>query len=273
MKNGKIRRDFSIGGKLTVNRLGYGTKQITQKGLSEEPLLRKEALKVLKHAVKSGVNFIATADSHGQHVAEELITEALYPYQMNLVFGIKGGIVRSDLEESLHRLKVGSVDLYQLDRVNPEDAEATFELLKNAQIDKKIKHIGLSEVTIDQIKQAQRHFDVAFVQNEYSIDNRKWEDVLEFTKQHNIAFIPSPALNEDHVKGKATLQKIADKHQVRPEQIALSWLLQHSDNILLIPGTSHLEHLEENLNIESIELSEEDLYELDSIHTLSDISV
>lgn len=289
MKNGKNRREFSIGGKLTVNRLGYGTKQITSKGLHDEPTDREQALSVLKRAVKLGVNFINIADGHSLNIAEELVVEALYPYRLDFVIGIKGGTLKSGtdewpvdinprqlnkaLKDSLNRLKIGSIDLYQLHAVNPENAKETFEFLRNAQIEKKIKHIGLSEVTIDQIKQAQEYFEVASVQNEYSVDNRKWEDVLQYTKEQHIAFIPSSPLNQGDVKSIEVLQRIADKHQVKPEQIALSWLLQHSNNILLIPGTSQIEHLEENLDVTSIELNGDDLYELDSIYSIADVAV
>jgi len=282
MSNVTFQKDFTIGGDLTVNRIGYGAMRITGKGIWGPPADKDEAIKVLKRAVELGVNFIDTADSYGPNVSEELIAEALYPYPEGLVIGTKGGLLRTGpdqwpvdaspehlkeaLEGSLKRLKLDQIDLYQLHRIDPKvPAEKTFEFLKQAQADGKIKHIGLSEVSVDDIKHAQQFFEVVSVQNMYSVDNRKWEPVLEYCKEHNIAFIPWFPLSSGNVKGLEALQKVADKHSATVHQVALSWLLHHADNILLIPGTSSVAHLEDNLKTAGVELTEEDMKALDNL--------
>ncbi len=276
-------KTLTIGGDLTVNRMGYGAMRITGKGIWGPPKDEAEAIKVLKRAVNLGVNFIDTADSYGPHVSEELIAEALYPYPDDLVIATKGGLLRSGpdewpinsspehlqkaLEGSLKRLKLDVIDLYQLHRIDPiVPAEKSFEFLQKAQQEGKIKHIGLSEVDVDVIKKAHDFFEVVSVQNMYSIDNRKWEHVLQYCKAHNIAFIPWFPLNAGNVASQEALKQIAGKHNATVHQVALNWLLNHSENILLIPGTSSVEHLEENMQAPSIELTEDDLHVLNSIH-------
>ncbi|MDN5285502.1 MAG: aldo/keto reductase [Mucilaginibacter sp.] len=273
---------FSIGGDLEINRMGYGAMRITGKGIWGPPNDKDEAIRVLKRAVELGVNFIDTADSYGPYVSEELIAEALYPYPADLVIGTKGGLTRTGpdqwpidaspehlkeaLEGSLKRLKLARINLYQLHRIDPNvPAEKTFEFLQKAQQDGKIKHIGLSEVNVDDIKNAQQYFEVVSVQNMYSVDNRKWEPVLDYCKEHNIAFIPWFPLNAGNVAAQEKLKTIADKHNATVHQVALSWLLNHADNILLIPGTSSVEHLEENMKTTSVELTEQDMEALNSI--------
>jgi pyridoxine 4-dehydrogenase len=277
-----LEKTLTIGGDLTVNRLGYGAMRITGKGIWGPPKDEQEAIGVLKRAIELGVNFIDTADSYGPHISEELIAEALYPYPEGLVIGTKGGLMRTGpdewpinahpdhlrkaLEGSLKRLKLDQIDLYQLHRIDPiVPAEKSFEFLKQAQEEGLIKHIGLSEVDIDVIKKAQDFFEVASVQNMYSVDNRKWERVLQYCKAHNIAFIPWFPLNAGNVASQDKLKQIAEKHDATVHQVALNWLLNHSDNILLIPGTSSIAHLEENMESISIELTEEDRRELNSI--------
>lgn len=276
------QKTFNLGGDLTVNRLGYGAMRITGKGIWGPPADKDEAIRVLKRAVELGVNFIDTADSYGPYVSEELIAEALYPYADGLVIGTKGGLMRTGpdqwpvnahpdhlkeaLEGSLKRLKLEQIDLYQLHRIDPKvPAEKTFAFLKQAQQEGKIKHIGLSEVSVDDIKKAQQFFEVVSVQNMYSVDNRKWESVLDYTKENNIAFIPWFPLNAANVASQEKLKKVADKHQATVYQAALSWLLHHADNILLIPGTSSVKHLEENMKAASVELTDEDMKELEGI--------
>jgi pyridoxine 4-dehydrogenase len=273
---------FSIGGQLSVNRIGYGAMRITGKGIWGPPKDKEEAIRVLKRAVELGVNFIDTADSYGPHISEELIAEALYPYPADLVIGTKGGLLRTGpdqwpvnsspahlkeaLEGSLKRLKLDQIALYQLHRIDPNvPAEQSFEFLKQAQADGKIKHIGLSEVDIDDIKKAQDYFEVVSVQNMYSVDNRKWEGVLNYCEDNNIAFIPWFPLNAGNVVSQEKLQQVADKHGATVHQVALSWLLNHSKNILLIPGTSSVAHLEENMKAADITLDAEDTDELDGI--------
>jgi len=282
MSTTTFTKKFSIGGKLSVNRVGYGAMRITGKGIFGPPADKAESIRVLKKAVELGVNFIDTADSYGPYVSEELIAEALYPYPAGLVIATKGGLLRpgpdqwtpdaspAHLQEalngSLKRLKLDTIDVYQLHRIDPKvPAEKTFEFLQKAQAAGKIKHIGLSEVTIDQVKKAQAFFEVVSVQNMYSVDNRKWDEVLDYSTQNNIAFIPWYPLNAGNVNSMVILQEVAKKHQATAQQIALAWLLHRADNILLIPGTSKLTHLEENLQSASIELDEEDLEKLDKI--------
>jgi len=275
-------KTFNIAGDITINRIGYGAMRITGKGIWGPPKDHDESIRVLKRAVELGVNFIDTADSYGPNVSEELIAEALYPYPEGLLIGTKGGLLRTGpdqwpvdaspehlkeaLEGSLNRLKLDQIDLYQLHRIDPKvPAEKSFEFLKQAQQEGKIKHIGLSEVDIDDIKKAQEYFEVVSVQNMYSVDNRKWEGVLEYCEEHNIAFIPWFPLGGGNVTSQEILQKTAEKHGVTVHQVALSWLLQHSPNILLIPGTSSVDHLEENMKTEGIVLDAEDIDELDGI--------
>lgn len=275
-------KDFTIGGDLKVNRLGYGAMRITGQGIWGPPKDHNEAIKVLKRAVELGVNFIDTADSYGPHVSEELIAEALYPYPTGLVIATKGGLLRTGpdqwpvnahpdhlreaLEGSLKRLKIDRIDLYQLHRIDPKvPAEQSFEFLKKAQQEGKVKHIGLSEVNVNDIKKAQQYFEVVSVQNMYSVDNRQWEPVLEYCQANNIAFIPWFPLNAGNVEASDKLKQIAQKRNATVHQVALSWLLHHSDNILLIPGTSSVEHLEENMKSAELELSSGDIYVLDSI--------
>jgi len=273
---------FTIGGDLTVNRLGYGAMRITGKGIWGPPKDHDESIRVLKRAVELGVNFIDTADSYGPYVSEELIAEALHPYPAGLVIATKGGLertgpdqwpvnahpdhLREALDGSLKRLKLEQIDLYQLHRIDPKvPAELTFEFLQEAQQSGKVKHIGLSEVSVEDIKDAQNYFNVVSVQNMYSVDNRKWEAVLNYCKEQNTAFIPWFPLNAGNVAAQDKLKTIADKHGATVHQVALSWLLNHADNILLIPGTSSVEHLEENMKTTQIELTADDIEELNSI--------
>jgi pyridoxine 4-dehydrogenase len=277
-----FEKTFNLAGEFNINRVGYGAMRITGKGIWGPPKDKDEAIRVLKRAVELGVNFIDTADSYGPYVSEELIAEALYPYKKGLVIATKGGLTRTGpdqwpvnahpdhlkeaLEGSLKRLKLDKIDLYQLHRIDPNvPAEKSFEFLKQAQLDGKIKHIGLSEVDIEDIRKAQEFFDVVSVQNMYSVDNRKWEGVLEYCEENNIAFIPWFPLNAGNVAAQEKLQVVAEKYGATVHQVALSWLFNHSPNILLIPGTSSVEHLEENMKAASIVLNAEDIDELDGI--------
>jgi pyridoxine 4-dehydrogenase len=277
-----IQKTFNIGGDLTVNRVGYGAMRITGKGIWGPPKDEAEAINVLKRAVQLGVNFIDTADSYGPHISEELIAKALYPYPAGLVIGTKGGLLRTGpdqwpvnsspahlqeaLEGSLKRLKMDAIDLYQLHRIDPNvPAEESFGFLKQAQQEGKIRHIGLSEVDIDDIRKAQDYFEVVSVQNMYSVDNRKWEGVLNYCEENDIAFIPWFPLNAGNVASQEKLQAVANKHSATVHQVALSWLLNHSPNILLIPGTSSVAHLEENMKTANVTLDAEDIDELDGI--------
>ncbi|MDB5004732.1 MAG: aldo/keto reductase [Mucilaginibacter sp.] len=222
-------KTFNIDGDITVNRLGYGAMRITGKGIWGPPEDKNESIRVLKRAVELGVNFIDTADSYGPYVSEELIAEALYPYPDGLVIATKGGLTRTGpdqwpvnahpdhlkeaLNGSLKRLKLEQIDLYQLHRIDPHvPAELTFEFLQLAQQSGKVKHIGLSEVSVDDIKDAEQYFKVVSVQNMYSVDNRKWEAVLNYCKEQDIAFIPWFPLNAGNVAAQDKLKTIADKY-------------------------------------------------------------
>lgn len=274
-----FEKTFHLGGDLPINRLGFGAMRITGKGVWGPPENKSEALKVLKRAVELGVNFIDTADSYGPYVSEELIAEALHPYPKELVIATKAGLqrggpnqwspdgrpehIKEALEGSLKRLKVDYIDLYQLHRIDPKvPAEKTFGYLQKVQQEGKVKHIGLSEVSVADIEHAQKFFKVASVQNMYSANNRKWEPVLEYCNKHNIAFIPWYPMGGGDVKKLEILQHIAGRHNVTVHQLALSWLLHHSNNILLIPGTSSVTHLEENMQAASIKLTDADMKEI-----------
>ena len=276
------QKTFALGGDLPVNRLGYGAMRITGDGIWGPPKNHDEAIAVLKRAVELGVNFIDTADSYGPYVSEELIALALHSYPADLVIGTKGGLLRTGpnewpvdasvahlqeaLEGSLKRLKLDRIDLYQLHRIDPKvPAEETFAFLQKAQQEGKIRHIGLSEVTVDDIIKVQQFFEVVSVQNMYSVDNRKWEEVLQYCKNHNIAFIPWYPLSAGNVKSQAVLQRIAERQGATVHQVALSWLLHHADNILLIPGTSSVAHLEDNMKAATVQLTENDMQELENI--------
>ena len=277
-----FEKTYTIGGDLTVNRLGYGAMRITGDGIWGPPKDKAEAIRVLQKAVELGVNFIDTADSYGPNVSEELIAEALHPYKSGLVIATKGGLLRTGpnvwpmdaspkhlqeaLEGSLKRLKIEQIELYQLHRVDDKvPFEDTLEFLKKAQQEGKIKHIGLSEVSVENIKKAQEFVEIVSVQNMYSVDNRKWEAELQYCAKNNIAFIPWFPLNGGNEEGMKKISALAEKKNATVKQIALSWLLHHSPNILLIPGTSSVAHLEENMKTASIELTENDLNELENL--------
>ena len=275
-------KQFSIAGEMNVNRMGFGAMRITGKGVFGPPADKKAALAVLKRAVELGVNFIDTADSYGPAVSEELIAEALYPYPKDLIIATKGGLERPGpdvwtqngkpahlekvLNESLQRLKLDTIDLYQLHRIDSKvPAEETFAFLQKAQQEGKVRHLGLSEVNVDQIKHAQQFFKVVSVQNKYSVDNRQWEPVLQYCLENEIAFIPWYPLNAGNVKAQSILQVLAGRKSISVHQLALSWLLHHSPNILLIPGTSSVAHLEENIAAANVSLSHDEMIELEGL--------
>ncbi|MDE3183565.1 MAG: aldo/keto reductase [Bacteroidota bacterium] len=268
-------KTWTIGKDLKVNRYGYGAMRITGKGVWGEPENEDEAIKVLKRAVDMGVNFIDTADSYGPYVSEKLIAKALYPYPKDLVIATKGGLERSGpdqwsmnarpdhlkeaLEGSLKRLKLDRIDLYQLHRIDPKvPFDETIDFLKDAQQKGLIKYIGLSEVSVDDIKKAKEQLEIVSVQNKYSLTYRQWESELEYCKDNDIAFIPWNPMIASRLNPDETITKMAEKYKISEKQLILKWLFNHAPNILLIPGTSSVRHLEENLNSEKIELSEED---------------
>lgn len=266
-------------GELEVNRLGYGAMQLTGNGVFGEVEDRENAITVLREAVANGVNFIDTAEAYGPKFNESLIADALSPFQKDLFIATKGGFdrpgpnnwvpngapdkIRQDIEGSLQRLKVDSIDLWQLHRIDPNvDVTKTLAPVAEAVKEGKIKNVGLSEVTIDQIKQVQDILPVVSVQNLYNLGNRQWESVLDFTAEQGLAFIPWFPLASGPHKLADKIQVIAEKHKATTAQIALAWLLKRSSNILLIPGTKSVEHLKENLKAAEIELTEEEFESL-----------
>lgn len=268
-----------LGGDLAVNRMGYGAMRITGNGVWGQPERRDEAIQVLHALPALGVNFIDTADSYGPNVSEELIAEALHPYPAGTVIATKGGFMRTGpnqwqinshpdhlrkaLEGSLKRLKTDTIDLYQLHRIDPTvPYEDTLRFLQQAQQEGLIRHIGLSEVSIANIKRAQDFVNIVSIQNKYSIVYRNWEPELEYCNENGIAFIPWNPINAGNILFVETLNKIAAHHNASPQQVALSWLYNHSPNILLIPGTSKLAHLQENMKAVDIQLSAEEMRQL-----------
>ena len=271
---------FDIGGDLTVNRLGFGAMRITGKGVWGEPDDRAEALRVLRRLPELGVNFIDTADSYGPFVSEDLIHEALHPYD-GIVVATKGGYTRHGPDEweelgrpeylrqcvlmSMRRLGVERIDLWQLHRIDektPRDEQ--FGVIADMQREGLIRHVGLSEVSVADIEDARRHFEVVSVQNMYNLVSRRSEDVLDFCAREGIAFIPWYPLGAGRLAREGTvLDRLAKKLGATGAQIALAWVLQRSRVMLPIPGTSRVSHLEENVAAASIELDADDFRELD----------
>jgi pyridoxine 4-dehydrogenase len=267
---------FLLGGDLPVHRLGFGAMRITGNGIWGPPKDHEESLAVLRRAIELGVNLIDTAESYGPHVSEELIAEALYPYPKGLVIATKGGLertgpnqwpvngrperLRQGLEGSLRRLRLERIDLWQLHRIDPDVPEADqFGTIREFQREGKIRHAGLSEVTVEQIERARKFFDVASVQNRYNLADREWENVLDYCDRENIGFIPwFPLQTGKLAEEGGPLARIATRHQATPAHIALAWLLKRSKVILPIPGTSKVKHLEENIGGAAIELTDEE---------------
>ncbi len=275
---------FLLGGDLKVHRLGYGTMRLVGEGAWGEPPDREDARNVLRRAVELGITLLDTADAYGPMIAEELIAEALYPYPADLVIATKGGLTRQgparsvpcgrpdylqqQLEMSLRRLRVERIDLYQLHRIDPEVPLAeTLGALKAAQQAGKIRHIGLSEVTPEQIEEAQAILPIVSVQNRYNITERKSEATLKYCEQHGLGFLPWYPVNAGelakaaaprHDGGNHPVAEFAEQHGATVTQIALAWLLQHSPVILPIPGTSSIPHLEENVASAALRIGEDD---------------
>lgn len=271
---------ITLGGDLTVNRMAYGAMRITGDGIWGPPRDHDEAIRVLKRCLDLGINFIDTADSYGPYVSEELIAEALYPYANGLVIATKGGLLRTGpsqwpvdgsrkhLEEALHgslkRLKVDCIDLYQLHRFDDKvPAEEFLGFLHEAQQQGKIKHIGLSEVTIEQIEQAQDYFEVVSVQNMYNFGEQKWNEVLKYCEANEMAFIPWYPLSAGNLEAAEAIHRVIERHPGATEyQIALAWLLAASPAMLPIAGTSSVKHLDENVQAATIKLTEDDFKDM-----------
>jgi len=270
-------------GDFEVHRLGFGAMRITGDGVWGPPSDRAESIAVLRRAVELGVNFIDTAESYGPHVSEQLIAEALHPYPSGLVIATKGGFdrpgpgqwrmngrperLREELEGSLRRLRVDRIDLWQLHRIDPAVPEAEqFGAIRDFLSEGKIRHVGLSEVSVEQIDRARRQFPVVSVQNRYNLVDRESEAVVEYCDVHQIAFIPwYPLLVGKVADGTAparALQDIALERRATPMQVAIAWLLARTPFMLPIPGTSTLKHLDENVAAAEVTLTADDLTRL-----------
>lgn len=270
---------FGLGGDLEVHRLGFGAMRITGKGIWGPPPDRDTALRVLRRAVELGVDFIDTADSYGPFVSEDLIREALHPYRHEekaVVIATKGGLLRTGpdvwppcgrpdylrqcVEMSLRRLGVERIDLWQLHRIDPEvPAEDQFGVMKELQEQGKIRHLGLSEVTVEQVEAARRVIDVVSVQNLYNLGNRQSEEVLQHCERAGIGFIPwFPVAAGRLARPGGLLDEIAANHSATHAQLALAWLLRRSPVMLPIPGTGSVQHLEENCAAATVELTDDE---------------
>jgi len=274
---------FDLGGDLTVHRLGYGAMQLTGPGVWGEPADRPGAIKVVQAAIAQGVDFIDTADSYGPQVSEQIIAEAAFPYPDGLVIATKAGLTRTgpnvwppvgrpaylkqQVELSLRNLKVDRIDLIQLHRIDPEvplaDQLGAFAELKE---EGKVRHIGVSEVSVEELKAAREITEIVSVQNLYNLTNRKSQDVLEYAEAEGIAFIPwFPIATGDLAKPDSPVAAVAKELDATPSQVALAWLLQKSPVILPIPGTKSIEHLTENLAAAELTLSADDMAKLDAL--------
>lgn len=256
---------LTVGGDLLVNRLGYGAMRITGPGIWGEPRDPDEARRVLRRTVELQVNFIDTADSYGPEVSEQLIGETLHPYSEDLVIATKGGLtrqgpdkwapvgraeyLRQEVEMSLRRLRLERIDLYQLHRIDPRTpVEESLGVLKDMQAEGKIRHIGLSEVTVEEIEKAQTIVPIVSVQNRYNISDRAAEPVLKYCESHGLAFIPwFPVAAGRLARPGGPLDEAARRHGATLAQLSIAWLLHHSPAMLPIPGTSSVKHLEENV--------------------------
>lgn len=267
-------------GDLIVNRLGFGAMRVCGPQIWGEPKDRTAALKLLRRAYELGHTFVDTADSYGPHVSESMIAEALHPYPRDLVIGTKGGLLRPKpgrwdpcgtpghlrgaLEGSLERLRLERVDLYQFHAPDPEVPFAkSMDTLAALQREGKILHIGVSNVTVKQLEEARRIAPIVSVQNEYNVGNRSDEDVLLACEHAGIAFIPWFPLGAGAALKSSKVKRVAARLRVTPSQVSLAWLLAHSPVMLPIPGTSSIEHLEENAAAAEVRLLESDLAELD----------
>lgn len=280
--NAKTSGTFQLGGDLPVHRLGFGAMRITGKGIWGEPQDPENAKKVLRRAVELGVNLIDTADSYGPEVSERLIGEALSPYAKGVVIATKAGLTRQgpdrwlpvgrpeylqqEVEMSLRRLKVERIDLWQLHRIDPKvPVEDSLGAIKQLQEQGKIRHVGLSEVKPNEIDQARKVMEIVSVQNLYNLSDRKHEDVVNYCEKNNIAFIPwFPVASGKLTQSDGALATAAKHRNATVSQLSIAWLLHRSPVILPIPGTSSLEHLEENIGAANVRLSAEEWKEIEN---------
>jgi pyridoxine 4-dehydrogenase len=279
-----VAGQVSLGGAFSVNRLGYGAMRLTGDGIWGPPKDRKAALAVLRRAVELGVNFIDTADSYGPYANEELIAEALFPYPRGLVIATKGGWnrpgpnqwthdatpahLRKAVEGSLKRLRLDRIDVYQLHTPDPVvPFDSSVETLAELRNEGKIRLVALSNVTREHIERARKIVPIVSVQNRYSFADREWDYVVDYCQKNGLAFIPWFPLGAGKVAGQV-LDRIAGEHGASPTQIALAWLLRRSPIMLPIPGTSSVEHLEQNVAAASLQLTEEEFEELAAVPEL-----
>jgi pyridoxine 4-dehydrogenase len=276
--------EVSLGGELSVNRLGFGAMRLTGEGIWGPPMDRTGAVAVLRRAVELDINFIDTADSYGPYVSEELIAEALFPYPRGLVIATKGGWnrpgpdqwthdatpahLRKAVEGSLWRLRLDCIDVYQLHIPDPVVSfDASVETLAELRNQGKIRLVALSNVTKEHIERARKIVPIVSVQNRYSFADREWDYVVRYCEQNGIAFIPWFPLGAGKVAGEV-LNRIAGAHSASPTQIALAWLLRRSPITLPIPGTSSIQHLEQNVAAASLRLTGEEFEELSEVSEL-----
>lgn len=263
-----------LGGDLEVNRLGFGAMRITGPGIWGEPQDRQNALRLLQRALELGINFIDTADSYGPQTSELLIAEALHPYPEGLVIATKGGLLRPGRDEwerdarpqhlrqaceaSLKRLRLDCIDVYQLHAIDPKvPMEDSLGELARLREEGKIRHVGVSNFTVADLERGRKIVPVVSVQNRYNTSDRRYDDVIEYCEQHSLAFIPwYPLAAGDHAQksGDAELARIARRHSLQPAQAAIAWLLARSQTMLPIPGTSSLQHLEENVAAAAVKI-------------------
>lgn len=273
---------FSLGGDLTIHRLGFGAMRITGEGVWGQPADPDEAIRVLRRAVELGVDFVDTADSYGPYVSEELIRQALFPYD-GVTIATKAGFdrtgpgawnengdpahLRQAAEGSLRRLGVDTIDLYQLHRIDSRyPMEDQIGVFLELQQEGKIRHIGLSEVSVEQIEAVRRIAEVVSVQNLYNLQERQWEDVLDYCDREGIGFIPwYPIAMGRFARDDGPLGAIARDLGATPIQVALAWLLRRSPVMLPIPGTGSVDHLEENLNAARVTLTDEQFHQIDAL--------
>jgi pyridoxine 4-dehydrogenase len=281
----RLARDVSLDKQVSVHRLGFGAMRLTGEGIWGPPKDRNAALAVLRRAVELEVNFIDTADSYGPYVSEELIAEALHPYPKGLVIATKGGWkrpgpnqwthdatpahLREAVEGSLKRLRLDRIDVYQLHTPDPVvPFDASVETLAQLREEGKIRLIGLSNVTQEHIERARKIVPIVSVQNRYSFADREWDYVVDYCESNGIAFIPWFPLGAGKVAGEV-LNQIAKAHGATPKQVALAWLLRRSPIMLPIPGTSSVEHLEENVAAASVRLTDEEYERLAGVPELA----
>src|SRR5207244_6746178 len=263
---------WQLGGDLPVNRLGFGAMRITGEGIWGWPPDRNNALKVLKRAVELGVNLIDTADAYGPETSELLIAEALHPYPKGLVIATKGGLTRPGpgswepnghpdylkgcVDKSLKRLRLERIDLYQLHRIDPKvPMEDSLGALKEMQNAGKIRHIGLSEVSVAEIERARKILPIVSTQNRYNVEDRKWDKVIDYCEKENLGFLPWFPVGGGRGVKSATLDAVAKAHNASVYQVALAWLLQRSPVMLPIPGTANIKHLEDNVSAAKLKLT------------------